>query len=90
MIVASAIKLTNGSVYVGKRHNDCFKNVMDINILKGCEQEEARKLHFGCVQGFITDTLEFLDREAAYFHAGKCNQLKNEEGSAYLISEDLW
>ena len=90
MIVASAIRLSNGSVYVGKRHNDCFKNAIDINVLKGYSLEEAWKLHLNCEQGFITDKLEFLNREEAFIHAGKNGQLKNNDGPAYLTSEDLW
>ena len=92
MIIASAIKLTDGRVFVGKRHGDCFKNLMDIYISTGMEHEEARKLHFNCTQGFITDSLVFLDRKQAYFEACKCDQFKNKEvpPTAYLISEDIW
>ena len=92
MIVASAIKLSDGRVFVGKRHGDCFKNLMSISIALGMDEEAARRLHFNCTQGFITDELAFLDREQAYFEAGKCDQFKNKEvpATAYLISEDIW
>jgi hypothetical protein len=92
MIVASAIKLLDGRVFVGKRHGDCFKNLMAISIASGMEEGESRKLHFNCTQGFVTDQLIFLNREEACFEAGRCNQVKNkkEPPTAYLISEDIW
>lgn len=30
MIIASAIKLKDGSVFTGKRHSDCYRNFRDI------------------------------------------------------------
>lgn len=92
MIVAYAIKLSDGRVFVGKRHGDCFKNLMAISIASGMDGEQSRRLRFGCIQGFITYGLVFMTREQAYFEAGKCNQFKNKEipHMAYLISEDVW
>jgi hypothetical protein len=92
VIVASAIKLSDGRVFVGKRHGDCFKTLMAISIASGVEEEQSRKLHFNCTQGFITDQLIFLDRVSAYEEAGSCGQLKKKGVSvgAYLLSEDIW
>jgi len=47
------------------------------------------------VQGFITETGEFLDRRAALIHARACGQpLLRKHGEGYqgdeLFSEDLW
>lgn len=78
MIVSSAVKLANGSVYVGVRHGDCFQHIFEINKLVGMETEEARKLHFDCVQGFINDKLVFLTREQAYYEAYECGQCKEQ------------
>jgi hypothetical protein len=35
MIIASAIELPNGDVFVGKRHGDCFTNLIKIYEKKG-------------------------------------------------------
>jgi len=105
MIVASAIKLVDGRVYVGKRHGDCFKNLAIIFIKTGMSAEEAIKIHLGCKQGFINDSLEFLTREEAYYEAFNCRQCKEqhyvetriqgftitaENWKPCLFSEDLW
>jgi|WetSurMetagenome_2_1015567.scaffolds.fasta_scaffold06619_9 hypothetical protein len=79
MIIASAIKLKNGKVYVGKRHGDCFKNIIEIYQRIGMDYEEARQLHFNCTQGFINDKLEFLDRTQAYYEALECLQCKEQK-----------
>jgi hypothetical protein len=97
MIVASAVRLTNGSVFVGKRHGDCYEMIKYIT-----EDKESCK---DSMQGFITDKLEFLDREDAYFEAVVCKQceekeyapsqarglfIPREQGHPVLFSEDLW
>lgn len=74
MIIASAIKLKNGSVFVGKRHGDVFSNIMLIYQKTGASYEQARKKHFGAIQGFINDKLQFLNREEAYYEAFSCGQ----------------
>lgn len=89
MIVSSAVKLTNGSVYVGERHGDCFRHIMEINKLRGMETEEARKLHFGCIQGFINEKLVFLTREEAYYEAYKCGQCKEQSYETSIFSKDI-
>jgi len=92
MIIASAIKLTDGRVFVGKRHCDCFKNLMSISISTGMDEEESRKLHINCEQGFITDSLLFLNREQAFYEAEKTGQFdkKGAPIGCCLMSEDLW
>ena len=90
MLVASAIQLTTGEVYVGKRHCDCFSNLIEINRLTGkYTGEELMKLHIGCTQGFITDNLVFLNRYQAEHHAWKCKQITDTKYNE-LLSEDLW
>jgi hypothetical protein len=105
MIVASAIKLVDGSVFVGKRHGDCFANIISINKKMGVDYEPARRLHFNCEQGFINDKLQFLNREQAYYEALACRQCEKQEykpcelvgleinvdnWKPQLASEDLW
>ena len=66
MIIASAIKLTNGEIYVGKRHGDCFRNVIELNRKTGLySEDELMKLHLNCTQGFINSNLRFLSRAEA-------------------------
>jgi hypothetical protein len=78
MIVASAIKLKNGSIFVGKRHGDVFSNIMTIYQKMGMDYEDARKKHFGATQGFINDRMQFLNREEAYYEAFSCRQCKEQ------------
>jgi hypothetical protein len=69
MIIASAIKLSNGSVFVGKRHGDCYYNMKVILKL-----EKPNQCSVKATQGFINDKLQFLDREDAYYEALENNQ----------------
>jgi len=90
MITASAIKLTNGEIYVGKRHCECFHNVIALNRKTGLySEEELLKLHLNCTQGFINSSLRFLTRDEAECEAYECKQIKGIEFGE-LISEDLW
>lgn len=95
MIIASAIKLTNGEIYVGKRHCDCFQNLISIKTKTGLySNDELRKLHISCEQGFVDSSLRFLDRYEAYFEAYECSQCKEQDLTdntlPCLMSEDLW
>ena len=98
MIIASAVKLSNGKVYIGKRHGDCYQQIKSL----GLSKELCRK----STQGFITDDLMFLNREDGYYHAYENKQCDKqepfeanfceglyrpiEEWRACLFSEDLW
>jgi hypothetical protein len=105
MIIASAIRLADGSVYVGKRHGDCFANLKYILEKTGMDQEVIQHMHFNCEQGFINDWLQFLTREEAYyeaFHFKQCKEqhfieskikgldITEENWEPCLASEDLW
>lgn len=93
MIVASAIRLENGSVYVGKRHSDCFRNIIEINTKAGTSYDDSRKFHFNCEQGFLTDSLMFLTRSEAYNEArkyGQCKEIFSDTDNIELLSENLW
>jgi hypothetical protein len=89
-IIASAVKLGNGHIYVGKRHTDAQKNAVSIlgedNFLK------ARVID----DGFITSELRFIKRKEAFILAKNNGQFKRYElqKSGYdgdeLFSEDLW
>jgi hypothetical protein len=100
MIIASAIKTPDGSVFVGKRHGDCYKNMKQILGMSEPDERSTR-----ATQGFINDKLEFLTRVQAYHEAFSCGQCKErvyvdlgieelhiskEEWKPWLASEDLW
>lgn len=89
MIIASAIKLSNGRVFVGKRHNDVFSNIKYFYKNPECSfLKEMLKNH---IQGFINDELVFKTREEALIEAKENNQIINGETIAsVLTSEDLW
>lgn len=98
MIIASAVKLKNKKVYIGKRHGDCYAQIKSLGM--------STEVCHNSTQGFITDELKFLNREDAYYHAyneGQCEfqfpheldihpdlHIKKEEWKALLMSEDLW
>lgn len=84
MIIASAIKLPDGRVFVGERHGDCFQNMKTILRL-----DKPDKTAIKSQQGFINDKLEFLTREEAYEEA-LVNKQCEIKGHKWLSSEDLW
>lgn len=84
MIIASAIKLTDGRVFVGKRHGDCYSNY---KLITKSDKPDGRTLN--AFQGFINDRLEFLLRDEAYHEALACGQIE-DSGIELLYSEDLW
>ena len=82
MLVESAILYPSGKIYKGKRHNNCFE--------KARMNFESNKSHE--IQGFMTDTGVFLDREKALIHARIVGQIKHDQEllGSELTSEDLW
>ena len=80
MIIASAIQ--KGKItYWGIRHSDCFHSMSTIGVDK-----------LGAVQGFMTDSGEFLDRDEALAYAIEHGQIKDKKSliGSVLTSEDLW
>ena len=93
MIIASAIRLKDGRIFVGKRHNDCFDNFVKLLNLSDINTIEATKLTDGCTMGFLTDSLFFLDRETAYHEAfwyGQCKEQKWKEDSIIPIDSEIY
>jgi hypothetical protein len=87
------INITSGFVIGGRRHHNCiytFKLMMkDIN------REDIVKLMNKCIQGFITNTNRFVNRQEAYKIAFEANQIIGpNKGYATniigLTSEDLY
>lgn len=82
MIIKAAIKrISDGKVWAGHRHLDCFEGVF-------IEEGDLT----GLIRGFVTDTGEFLDRKEAFKHAVICNQIEDPKDGKEraLISDDLY
>ena len=86
MIVKSALKATDGTVHTGHRHADIFRD-SDIESEKKFGPE---RYFLNAIQGFVTDTGEFLDRVEAAKHAIECGQIKATRWGPRLYSEDVW
>ncbi len=86
LICAAAIKLSDGRIFIGMRHDECYKDILRAEIA-----ERAVILRKNCVQGFMTNRCKFLNRKEAYKFAIETGQLieEYEEGNV-LVSEDLW
>ena len=81
MIINAAIfNKASMKVYTDRRHHLIIQNNPGVDFK-----------HKDSIQGFITDTGVFLDRQQAYDYAIKCGQLEERKiiGSV-LTSEDLW
>jgi hypothetical protein len=80
MIKRVALKISD-DVVVGEenlRHDSLYSEPIFQRVKNG-------EFH---VQGFVTDTGEFLNRKQAAEHAFKCGQIS--ELTDCLVSEDLW
>lgn len=79
-ILHAAIKATNGIIYVGFRHHNCFNTML-----------ECKVTHIGAIQGFIDTNGKFHTREQALKIAQENNQIitKNYPLNK-LLSEDLY
>jgi hypothetical protein len=97
MIIAAAVKLSNGQIFVGRRHGESQRNAMEILNIKDSFVLEKVK------DGFLTSDLKFLEREDALFYAKQTGQFKRYDGiqgrsfdpaldydGPQLFSEDLW
>ena len=73
-----------GIVFCGWRHPNCMYQMVAITGLRQCEAGEE-------VQGFLTDTNRFVDREEGAKIALKCGQIEELQFSKKLLySEDLY
>lgn len=76
----------------GRHHNVLHSLWHQFSDGKG---ERTHESYAGEVQGFVTDSGEFLDRRAAFQHVKECGQpMIRKMGAGYqgdeLYSEDLW
>ena len=86
IVICSAVKATNGQIFRGHRHSDCFRAIVD-RMLTPDGNPEA--------QGFITSSNRFVGREEAYRiqRAANIPSADKEEGytkGPCLYSEDLY
>jgi hypothetical protein len=95
LIIASAVKMSSGIIFAGKRHSDAQMNGA---LILGEDDYNKEKV-VEC--GFLTSSLRFLNRKEAYILAKFNGQYKRGEiQKAYgidnvydrkkLFSEDLW
>jgi hypothetical protein len=86
IIICAAIRMSDGYIVRGHRHNNCIRTASEIPKYQG------EKWH-GDDQGFITSTGRYVDRKEAFEIASKANQLKYDLSRATtkeLYSEDLY
>lgn len=69
--------LFNGSIYIGKRHNDAIRKAVEATGIKPITGE----------QGFVTNTGRFVSRKEAAEIAFKAGQIKEPKDA--LFSEDV-
>lgn len=99
MILKAAIRLRDGSVFTGKRHNHCFDKMSEFYFPNNTwnATEENRNEWFRITmdeeQGFVTHTGEFVTRQEAAIIAKHYKQILPEEEEkimGYLFSENIY
>ena len=87
MIKESAIRrVSDCKVWTGRRHSDVIKKIVEETGIRPVKHSEY-------IQGFITDSGQFVDRKEAFIIATECNQLidhKDPWAAPTLMSEDLY
>ncbi len=83
IIICAAIRMSDGYIVRGHRHNNCIRTASEIPKYQG------EKWH-GDDQGFITSTGRYVGRKEAYEIASAAKQLKYDNISKELYSEDLY
>jgi len=83
--ICAAVKATDGTIYRGHRHRDCFDTI--IRKKKKIDQAFSS-------QGFITSCNRFVSREEGFILQHKAGiKSANPEGyntAGWLFSEDLY
>ena len=84
--------IKTGFVICGRRHHNCISTFA---LMVGFPySEESQKLHNTEIQGFLTNTDRFVDRNEAFDIAEQSGQIKKMEykdkSSRSLLSEDLY
>jgi hypothetical protein len=82
LIDCAAIKMPDGRVWTGKRHHHCIATIF----------QATGQRAIGGIQGFVTMSKKFVDREEAFkiaFSAGQIKDPSKTRGNE-LYSEDLY
>lgn len=81
----AAIQLADGALIAGKRHDECIKNAVKLNV---------SRIEIGlAVQGFMTTHGRFVDRKVGYelaLVAGIVDHRRHQGAATILFSEDLY
>lgn len=89
IIICAAVLYSNGKVFVGRAHYECFRAAHDANtyaFAKGYEEEMAREVE----QGFVTSERRFVGRRLALEIATANGQVVTKRPPLdELNSEDL-
>ena len=79
--------IKTGFVICGRRHHNCFATIATI---KGLDEWIEERKDYKVIQGFLTSTDLFLNREKSYSVAKECGQVTDKIIGSILTSEDLW
>ena len=82
-VVQAALKFDNGHIFTDVRHADIYEKL---------HKHRIDITNFNVIEGFVTDTGNFVDRYEAKKIAIEANQLIVPEEDTYpaLFSEDVW
>jgi hypothetical protein len=76
MIKSAACRLDDGTIFEGKDHSACIKQ-MPVKCLKN-------------MQGFVTSEGKFVDRIEAGKIAFLAGQIKDDPKGSIILSEEIW
>ena len=87
------INITIGFITCGRRHHNCIHTFAQI--VKFPYSKKAQIIHNTEIQGFLTNTNKFVDRQEAFKIAAMANQIigpnaGQSENFIGLTSEDLY
>jgi hypothetical protein len=93
-ITLSAIKLPSGVVYTGFNHSAAYAKAVEAREWNGLSAYDVYlgKGKFECIEGFVTSTGRFVDRQEGYVIATAAAQLRNTHGvrdKNWMASEDM-
>lgn len=84
--ICAAMKMPDGYIVRGHRHNDCFRTIAGIPRYRSVQLDSLE-------QGFMTSNNRFVDREKAFDLQIKAG-INSVDGEGYraneLYSEDLY
>jgi hypothetical protein len=92
--ICAAIRMSDGEVIYGHRHDNCYRVVRDrLAARLVCQDQEARLAIVRAKQGFVTSTGRFVDRREAMKiqrTSGRVSYYGGRYVGEELFSEDLY